>query len=170
MKSIPILILTVIIATSAAAGIIIAGTQGFGPLAYLSYNVIVPKENETISIIPAYLDLGNLTPGKAGSVSAVANITIKSNGTYTISLLHTEKLEKVFSNFTIIIEISNKKVKLNLENEKAKLNLTAGTYEVKITVFYKVSMHPKGDLHVKKEPILIIHPASTNDNNEESED
>ncbi|MEM4138433.1 MAG: hypothetical protein QW250_02630, partial [Sulfolobaceae archaeon] len=162
MKYLPLLIAT-IIASSGVAGVVIAGTYGYGPLAYLSYNIIVPKQNQTFTISPAYIDLGNLTPGKSGNVTVTASITVKENGTYVIMLLHKEKLEKVFSYFNVSINIDNHNLLLTLESPIAKVNLTSGTYNVKITIYYKVSQHPKGDLHVKKEPILVIHPINNND-------
>jgi len=157
MKYLPILIATILV-SSAVTGVVIAGTYGYGPLAYLSYNIIVPKANQTVTINLAYIDLGNLTPGKAGNVSVTASLSIKENGTYVIKLLHVEKLEKVFSYFNVSVKIGNKTILLTLESPVAKINLTAGNYNVVITVFYKVSLHPKGDLHVKKEPIIVIHP------------
>ncbi|MEJ2776000.1 hypothetical protein WIW90_07220 [Sulfolobaceae archaeon RB850M] len=154
MKAIPLLI--VVIAATMATGVFVAGMHGYGPLAYISYHITA--SNSSAEIIPAYINLGNLTAGEKGNVTANATIVISSNGTYEIKLLHIEKLSKVFSYFNVTIEIDGKTILLNLDNDKAYLNLTSGKYTIIITISYQVSNHPKGDLNVNQEPLLIIHP------------
>lgn len=152
------LIIGLIAMVAIATGIFIAGVSGYGPLAYISYHVVT--NSTTTQIIPAYINLGNITPGEKGSVTANATIKLSDNGTYVIQLLHVEKLKKVFSEFNVSITIGNKTIMLSLSNPKVELNLTSGEYEVHITIYYMVSQHPKGDLTVNNEPLLIIHPKS----------
>lgn len=150
------LLIGLIAMVAIATTIFVIGADGYGPLAYISYHLQV--SNSTSQIIPAYINLGNLTPGEKGNITANATIIISSNGTYVIKLLHAEKLSKVFSEFNITIEIENKTLLLNLYQTKVNINLTAGKYIVYIKIFYQVSEHPKGDLNVVNEPLLIIHP------------
>lgn len=154
MKS---LLIGLIAMVALATGIFAAGVSGYGPLAYISYHVVV-NNNSTSQVIPAKINLGNLTPGMTGNYTTNATINISNNGTYVIQLLHSEKLSKVFSEFNVTIEIDNNTIMLNLHHTKANITLTAGKYVVIIKIFYTVSNHPKGDLHVKHEPLLIIHP------------
>ncbi|BFH72702.1 hypothetical protein SJAV_06460 [Sulfurisphaera javensis] len=155
------LVLGLIAMVAIATGIFIAGVEGYGPIAYISYHVQV--SNSTAEIIPAYINLGNLSSGMKGNVTVNATIVISNNGTYVIQLLHSEKLSKVFSEFNVTIEIANKTLLLNLEQTKVNVNLTAGKYIVYIKIFYEVSNHPRGDLNVNKEPLLIIHPKGDKD-------
>ncbi|MBB5253867.1 hypothetical protein [Sulfurisphaera ohwakuensis] len=150
------LLIGLIAMVAVATGIFVAGVNGYGPIAYISYHVQV--SNSTSQIIPAYINLGNITPGEKGNITSNATIILSSNGTYVIQLLHVEKLSKVFSEFNITIEIGNKTLLLNLYQTKVNVNLTAGKYIVYIKIFYQVLNHPKGDLNVMKEPLLIIHP------------
>lgn len=161
MKPLPLLLL--IVASAAATGVMVAGMHGYGPLAYISYNVIQTSNNNSTEIIPAYINLGNITPGETGTVSANATLVISSNGTYEIELLHTEKLSKVFSSFNVTITIGNTTLTLTLHHDDQELNLTAGKYNVIITIHYKVSDNPQGDLSVNNEPLLIIHPHGDHD-------
>ncbi|QIW25087.1 hypothetical protein EWF20_13715 [Sulfolobus sp. S-194] len=150
------LLIGLIAMVAIATGIFIAGVNGYGPIAYISYHVQV--SNSTSQIIPAYINLGNITPGEKGNITSNATIIISSNGTYVIKLLHSEKLSKVFSEFNITIKIGNETLLLNLHQTEVTVNLTSGKYIVYIKIFYQVSEHPKGDLDVIKEPLLIIHP------------
>ncbi|BCU69434.1 hypothetical protein [Stygiolobus caldivivus] len=141
-----------------ATGVMVAGMHGYGPLAYISYNVINTSNDNSTEIIPAYLNLGNITPGQTGTVSSNATVIISSNGTYEIKLLHVEKLSKVFSSFNVTITIGNTTVTFNLYHHDQDLNLTSGKYLVLIVIHYTVSTHPHGDLSVNNEPLLILHP------------
>ncbi len=153
-------ILALIAISSFVAGLVVAGVSGYGPLAYISYHIIVSQQQAQAQIIPAYINLGNLTPGENGSVSAKAVINISSNGTFTIQLLHSEKLQKDFSEFVVKLSINNTtNINLTPENNTAELNLTKGVYTVLIDITFQVSQHPQGDLNVMQEPLLIIHPS-----------
>ncbi|QGR19999.1 hypothetical protein [Stygiolobus azoricus] len=165
MKSLPLLLL--IVSSVAATGVMIAGMHGYGPLGYISYNVIQTNNNST-EIIPAYINLGNITAGETGTVSANATLVISSNGTYEIKLLHTEKLSKVFSSFNVTISIGKTTLTLTLDHDEQELNLTTGKYNVVITIHYKVSDNPHGDLSVNNEPLLIIHPYGDHENSEDN--
>ncbi|MEJ2780219.1 hypothetical protein WIW89_04730 [Stygiolobus sp. CP850M] len=161
----PLLLLLLIVTSAAATGVMLAGMHGYGPLSYISYNVIQTNNNSNNSteIIPAYINLGNITAGETGTVSANATLVISSNGTYEIQLLHTEKLSKVFSSFNVTINIGNTTLTLTLHHDDQELNLTAGKYNVIITIHYKVSDNPHGDLSVNNEPLLLIHPHGDHD-------
>jgi len=162
----PLLLLLLIVTSAAATGVMLAGMHGYGPLSYISYNVIQTNNNSnnnSTEIIPAYINLGNITAGETGTVSANATLVISSNGTYEIELLHTEKLSKVFSSFNVTINIGNTTLTLTLHHDNQELNLTVGKYNVIITIHYRVADNPHGDLHVKNEPLLIIHPHKDHD-------
>jgi 2,5-dioxopentanoate dehydrogenase len=162
----PLLLLLLIVTSAAATGVMLAGMHGYGPLSYISYNVIQTNNNSnnnSIEIIPAYINLGNITAGETGTVSANATLVISSNGTYEIELLHTEKLSKVFSSFNVTINIGNTTLTLTLHHDDQELNLTAGKYNVIITIHYKVADNPHGDLRVNNEPLLLIHPHGDHD-------
>ncbi len=136
-------------------------SMGYGPFAYISYSVSGQQGTE---IIPVHFDLGNLTAGQQGNVTGNATITIMQTGNYTIKLLHVEKLEKVFSYFNVTLKINNNTYLVNLEKSSTNLTLNNGTYQVEITIFYKVSLNPKAE-DIKNEPLLVIHPSD-----EEGED
>jgi len=161
----PLLLLLLIVTSAAATGVMLAGMHGYGPLSYISYNVIQTNNNSNnnTEIIPAYINLGNITAGETGTVSANATLVISSNGTYEIQLSHTEKLSKVFSSFNVTINIGNTTLTLTLYHYDQELNLTAGKYNVIITIYYKVSDNPHGDLSVNNEPLLLIHPYGDQD-------
>ncbi|AWS00557.1 hypothetical protein [Metallosphaera hakonensis] len=139
------------------SGVAVSSVAGFGPIAYISYHII-SNQNENITIIPANIDLGNLTPGMKGNVSVNSTITLSKTDNYTIMLLHVEKLRKDFSKFVIEITINNETFNVSLDHPRHVVQLENGTYHVELTIFYKVSLHPKGDLTVNNEPLLIIHP------------
>jgi 2,5-dioxopentanoate dehydrogenase len=153
----PLLLILLIVTSAAATGVMLAGMHGYGPLSYISYNVVQTNNNST-EIIPACINLGNITAGETGTVSANATLVISSNGTYEIKLLHAEKLSKVFFSFNVTINIGNVTLTLTLHHYDQELNLTAGKYSVIITIHYKVSDNPHGDLSVNNEPLLLIHP------------
>jgi len=157
------LLIGLIAMVAIAGGVFAAGMAGYGPIAYISYHV-QSSNSSSAEIIPAYINLGNLTPGMKGNTTANASISLHNNGTYEIQLLHEEKLSKVFSEFNVTITIGNKTVMLTLSNNDAYLNLTAGNYTVYIKIFYQVSAHPHGDLDAKNEPLLIIHPYGDSSN------
>ncbi|QPG50280.1 hypothetical protein HFC64_11145 [Saccharolobus solfataricus] len=140
------------------AGLATAGVAGYGPLAYISYHIMVSQQKGQAQVIPAYINLGNLTAGEKGNITATAAINISTNGTYTIDLLHADKLQKIFSNFTVELKINNYTIILTLENDSAHVSLVNGSYNVSILIIYQVSQHPSGDLNVNNEPLLIIHP------------
>jgi len=149
------LLLVLVATASLAAGMSIAGVMGYGPLAYISYHI---QSNGQGEVIPAYINLGNLTAGESGNVTANATVVINYNGTYELHLLHGEKLQKVFSEFTVNVTIGNTSVVLTPDNDSVSLYLAKGTYTVLIEVMYQVSQCPKGDLNVNQEPLIIIHP------------
>ncbi|WP_338599138.1 hypothetical protein V6M85_09340 [Sulfolobus tengchongensis] len=152
-------ILALAIVGAFVAGLASAGAIGYGPLAYISYHIIVNQQQGQAQIIPAYINLGNLTAGEKGNVTASAKLNISSNGTYTIDLLHVEKLQKAFSTFIVTLKIGNENITLTPENDSASVSLVKGTYNVSIFISFQVSQNPKGDLNVTNEPLLIIHPA-----------
>jgi hypothetical protein len=141
----------------------VMASHGYGPFAFISYKVQGEKEAQ---IIPAHFDLGKLSPGEKGTIQDNATIVIKDSGNYTIALKHVEKLKKVFSEFNITITIASSIIKLNLDNTKYTLFLMNGTYTVNIVISYVVSQHPKSE-DVKNEPLLIIHPAGEEDQEED---
>lgn len=154
---------TALIALSLIAGLMggiaVAGVAGFGPLAYISYHIMAPQAQQGAMIIPAYINLGNLTPSQAGVVKASATLDLKTNGTFKVILLHREKFSKVFSNFTVVLQFSNNKtVVLSLTQTMENITLSSGNYTVLITLYFTVSSSPHGDLNVFKEPFIIIHP------------
>ncbi|WP_069806395.1 hypothetical protein [Vulcanisaeta thermophila] len=151
------LLLLAIVGLAFAGGVMAAGFMGYGPLAFITYNVVVPSVNATTTVIPAYLNLGNLTPGASGSVTANAKVTIGVNGTYTIELTHEDALDHVFSVFNVTVSIGNETVTLNLEHDEAKVYLTAGTYDVTITVNYLVKTQPEPPYTVHDMPFLVLH-------------
>jgi hypothetical protein len=142
---------------TAVGGATAAMAAGFGPLAYISYNIQGANEGQG-QIIPTHINLGNLTPGSSGTVTANATVTISKSGNYTFKLLHQEKLEKVFKTFDVNITIGSKTVLLSLEHDEATVSLQNGTYTVFITIHYVVSKTPKSE-HVSNEPLIVFHPA-----------
>lgn len=146
------------------SGVAASSVAGFGPIAYITYHIISNQGNENITILPANIDLGNLTPGMKGNVTANATITLSKADNYTIMLLHVEKLKKDFSSFVVEITIDNQTFNVSEDNPYHVIQLQNGTYQVIIKIFYTVSMNPKGDLNVSNEPLLIIHPGIVKDN------
>ena len=161
------LLIGLIAMVAIATAVFAAGMEGYGPIAYISYHVIYTNST-SVEIVPAYINLGNLTPGMKGNASATATIIFHKSGEYEIKLLHEDKLSDVFSEFNVTITIGNKTITLSLSNDEASFNITAGKYTVYIKIFYQVSTHPEGDLNVKQEPLLIIHPHG--DHDEDSQD
>ncbi|MEM3271476.1 MAG: hypothetical protein QW157_06550, partial [Metallosphaera sp.] len=84
---------------------------------------------------------------------------ITKTDNYTIMLLHVEKLKKDFSKFVVEIMMEGQTFNLSEEHPSKVLQIQNGTYDIMITIYYKVSLNPKGDLNVSNEPLLIIHPA-----------
>lgn len=158
-------LIALIAAASFIAGMAAAGVIGYGPLAYISYHIISSTQKAgEVQIIPAYINLGNLTAGENGSVTALAALilNISSNNTYnnyTVKLLHSDKLQKDFSMFIVELKIGNNTVILTPENNSAQITLANGYYNVSILIIFQVSQNPQGDLNVYNEPLLIIHPA-----------
>jgi len=161
------LLIGLIAMVAIAAGVFAAGIAGYGPISYISYHVQASNSSNQSSaeIIPAYINLGNLTPGMQGTITANASISLNNNGTYEISLEHQDKLSKVFSEFNVTITIGNKTVILTLSNDNAYLNLSTGNYNIYIKISYQVSNQPHGDLSVTNEPLLTIHPYGDSSNN-----
>ncbi|ACP38918.1 hypothetical protein [Saccharolobus islandicus] len=151
-------LLALVIAGAFVAGLTTAGVAGYGPLAYISYHIMVSQQQGQAQVIPAYINLGNLSAGEKGNTTATAVINISSNGTYTIDLLHADKLQKVFSNFTVELKINNHTIILTPENDSDHISLASGSYKVSILIVFQVSQDPRGDLNVSNEPLLIIHP------------
>ncbi|MEM0175155.1 MAG: hypothetical protein QXK17_06510 [Metallosphaera sp.] len=146
-----------LIALLIGSGVAASSVTGFGPIAFISYHIISTQNN--ITIIPANVNLGNLTPGMKGNVTVNATIVITKTDNYTIMLLHVEKLKKDFSKFVVEIMMEGQTFNLSEEHPSKVLQIQNGTYDVMITIYYKVSLNPKGDLNVSNEPLLIIHPA-----------
>lgn len=149
------------VALSFMAGLAVAGISGYGPLAYISYNIVV--QHMQAQVIPAYINLGNLTAGEVGKQSAEAALTIPRNGTYVLKLVDPGDLGEVFSTFTVELGVGGKTIVLTLSNSTAYVTLTQGTYNVTITVMFQVSQSPEGDLHVVNRPLVVIFPASENE-------
>lgn len=156
MKTTPLILLSLV--AGMLGGVAIAGAAGYGPLAYISYHLMTSTHNASVIIVPAYINLGNISPKQHGVISANATIELKENGTFIVKLLHKEKFEKVFSNLTIVLTIGKESVTLSLDHTSQNITLSSGNYTVIITVYYTVSAHPKGDHNVFKEPFIIIHP------------
>ncbi|QKR00325.1 hypothetical protein GWK48_08000 [Metallosphaera tengchongensis] len=164
-------ILALIALVALGSGIAASSVAGFGPLAYISYHIITAQEqNANITIIPANINLGNLTPGMKGNVTVNATITLSKSDNYTVMLLHVEKLRKAFSEFKVMISLGNETFNVSLDKPYHVLYLQNGTYHVYVTIFYKVSNNPKGDLNVNNEPLLIIHPGIAHDHHDHDHD
>ncbi len=149
-------LLLVLAFAAGLSGMAVAANMN-GVLAYISYHLVSPPPPayETVS---AYINLGNLTPGESGSVSATAYLYVNSSGYFKIHL-HDEGLEHVFSNFTVVITIGNQTITLNLHRDEASVYLIPGNYTVNITVYYTVSMNPHGPPNVTNKPLVTIKPA-----------
>lgn len=157
MVSLPIkkaTIIAIVLLTTIGISVGVMASSVYGPFAYISYKVQGEKEAQ---MIPAYFDLGELTPGEEGTVQDNATIVIKNSGDYTIELKHVKKLKKVFSEFNVLITIENNTIELNLRYNTYTLFLKSGTYVVNIVINFVVSDHPKSE-DVKNEPLLVIHP------------
>lgn len=156
VRALHLVLIALLVGSSAVAG---AAASGYGPLAYITYHIINTNEGN-ITIIPTNVDLGNLTPGAKGNITVNATFTLSKTGSYTIMLLHVEKLRKAFSEFKVLITLGNRTIELNLNHPYRVLHLENGTYQVHVTIIYQVSQNPKGDLNVSNEPLLIIHPGA----------
>jgi len=154
MKAAYLALVALLVGSTAVAA---SSVAGYGSLAYITYHIINTNEGN-ITIVPANINLGNLTPGEKGNVTVNASVTLSKTDNYTIMLLHLEKLKKDFSEFKAIINIGNKTITIDLDHPFAVLQLSNGTYQVHITIVYQVSQNPSGDLNVNNEPLLIIHP------------
>ncbi|AHC52263.1 hypothetical protein SUSAZ_10490 [Sulfolobus acidocaldarius SUSAZ] len=162
------ILLVALAAIGLTSGILIAGVSGYGPLAYISYHVVgVSNSNSSIQLTPVFFSLGNITPGQSGEIKLNTTLIVNANGTYVFQLLHEEKLNNVFSSFNVTLNISGKVVTLSLDNDHQALNLTTGKYNVVVTLSYTVSEHPHGDLNVKREPLIIVHPAQQENESED---
>jgi len=107
--------------------------------------------------IPAYVNLGNLTPGMAGSASATAHLYVNSTGYFRVKL-HDDGLNDVFSNLTVVLQIGGRSIILNLERDEATVNLTPGNYTMAVTIYYVVSDNPHGPPYVANKPLITVTP------------
>ncbi|MDT7903520.1 MAG: hypothetical protein RQ838_05535 [Caldivirga sp.] len=127
-----------------------------GVLVYISYHLILPPPPSYVAI-PAYVNLGNLTPGMAGSASATAHLYVNSTGYFRVKL-HDDGLNDVFSNLTVVLQIGGRSIILNLERDEATVNLTPGNYTMAVTIYYVVSDNPHGPPYVANKPLITITP------------
>ena len=140
--------LAVLAVASFLAGVAAAGAMGHGPLAYISYKVQGGHGgggggNSSVYTVPVYVDLGELAPGQAGSFNGTAEVTVSSDGNYSIHLDHVGELKAVFAKFTVHVYINGVEVDLDAYGKhEACLNLPAGTYNATITVDYVVKDNP----------------------------
>lgn len=148
-------ILLAMVGLAFLGGVATAGFLGYGPLAFISYHILMPTN---VTVIPAYINLGNLTPGSSGTITAKAEVSIGMNGTYTVELIHEDELSHVFSVFNVTVTIGNETVTLNLDHDETHVYLIAGTYDVTITINYVVKQLPKPPYIVNNQPFLVIHP------------
>jgi 2,5-dioxopentanoate dehydrogenase len=138
-------------------GIAAAGTIFSGSLANVSYIIHGNSNTSSDTILPANINLGNLTAGQSGNYSAVASMEIHSPGYYKFEL-NNYVLKGEFSNFTAVIKFANYTVILtsdhhnnndhhhnNNDHHKAyshdeeKVYLQPGNYSVTIYIYYQVS-------------------------------
>ncbi|MUN29265.1 hypothetical protein [Sulfuracidifex metallicus] len=131
-------------------GIAAAGTIFSGSLANVSYIIHGNSNTSSDTILPANINLGNLTAGQSGNYSAVASMEIHSPGYYKFEL-NNDVLKGEFSNFTAVIKFANYTVILtsdhnnNNDHHKAdshdeeKVYLQPGNYSVTIYIYYQVS-------------------------------
>jgi len=139
--------LVAVLAAGFMAGLVVAGASGWGPLAYISYTINGGGSggNNTIFITPAYLDLGELSPGMAGNATGQATVTVTSSGYYEVSLVHEGKLKRDFASFTVTVAINGTTITLSPYGEdSATVYLGAGTYNATINVSYIVKDNPQG--------------------------
>jgi len=142
----------------AGAGATAAGVMGYGPLAYISFHILSASEQQ-VTIIPTYLNLGNLSAGQKGNYTTNATITLTHSGNYSINLLHSELFDNLFSSFTIIVYIGDNQVVLSPEGlHSAVFYLSNGTYNINIVLYYQVAQQPQGPSNVTNLPFLILHP------------
>ncbi|BBD72281.1 hypothetical protein HS1genome_0670 [Sulfodiicoccus acidiphilus] len=147
----------------AGAGAAGAGVMGYGPLAYVSFHIPAATEQRA-TIIPAYLNLGNLSAGEKGNYTTNATVTLRQSGNYSIDLLHDELLSNLFSNFTVVVKVSGNVLILSPTGVHSdQIYLSNGTYTVNITVYYQVAQQPIGPSNVTNLPLLIIHPVGGGD-------
>lgn len=135
-----------IILISFMAGIVAAGSMGYGPLAYISFHIESGGGGGGGSLIttPAYIDLGNLTAGSSGSTSATATLEVPSYGKYEFKLENESELKRVFSSFTVTVDVDGAVVVLDLYGDDSRdLYLNPGTYTVSITIDYTVKSNPQ---------------------------
>jgi 2,5-dioxopentanoate dehydrogenase len=154
-------LLALVAISTFAVGIAVAGVSGYGPLAYISYHIITQQQQSQggqTQVIPAYINLGNITPDESGNATAKASVNISSSGYYTIELEHSDQLQEDFSKFVVYVNIDNYSIALSPENDTAHVYLAKGFYNVTILVVYQVAQNPQGDLTVIQEPLLVIHP------------
>ncbi|NON61928.1 hypothetical protein HLB03_04300 [Acidianus sp. DSM 29099] len=134
------------------AGGIVLADQVSGNLALISYNV---NQSQSLLIIPANFNLGNLTSGHAGTVTENATLTIPTNGTYAFKL-DKDTLKGAFSQFNVTIKLGNQTVILLLHGrDDVHVNLTKGTYTVVIIISYLVSSHAHHRV-VENEPLITV--------------
>jgi 2,5-dioxopentanoate dehydrogenase len=138
------------------SGMVVAANM-HGVLAYISYHLVLPPP-PSFSVVSAYVNLGNLTPGAKGVVTATAKLIVGSPGYFRIKLFDHD-FDHVFSNFTVVVGIGNRTVVLGFgRGESAVVYLTPGNYTVTITVYYVVSESPHGPPNVVDKPLITISP------------
>ncbi|AWR97998.1 hypothetical protein DFR86_10930 [Acidianus sulfidivorans JP7] len=119
-------------------GIVLADSF-FGTLANITYNITSTSNNNVI--IPANINLGNLTAGMSGNYSTTAKMSLTSSGYYKFKL-NDGALEGEFSNFTVILKFANYTVELTKDHhESEKIYIPSGNYTVTILIYYQVSEH-----------------------------
>ncbi|PLC67888.1 hypothetical protein B7L70_06260 [Vulcanisaeta sp. EB80] len=158
-------LLVVLAFAAGLSGMAVAANMN-GVLAYISYHLAIPPP-PTYTVVSAYINLGNLTPGESGTASATAQLYVNSSGYFKVQLHH-EGMDDVFSNFTVVITIGNQTLTLNLHRDEAIVYLAPGNYTVSITVYYTVKPNPHGPPNVVNKPLITIKPAGEHEHEETS--
>ncbi|MEB3780708.1 MAG: hypothetical protein GSR85_10870 [Desulfurococcales archaeon] len=136
-----------IVMLSFLGGMVAAGSMGYGPLAYISFQIQGSSGGGgggSLLTTPAYIDLGTINAGDSGSFTAEASLEIPSSGYYEFDLENEGQLEKAFSYFVVTINVGGDTVVLSLYGDDSeKIYLDPGTYDVSITVDYTVKNNPQ---------------------------
>ena len=136
--------LTLLLLASFLSGIIAAGSLGYGPLAYISFHIEGGSSGGSLTTTPAYIDLGNLTAGSSGSTSSTAVLEVPSYGKYKFDLENKDELKKVFSSFTVTIEVDGNIIVLDIYGDDSQeVYLNQGSYTVSISIDYTVKSNPQ---------------------------
>ena len=138
-----------IVLLSFLGGMVAAGSMGYGPLAYISFQIQGGSGGGggggSLLTTPAYVDLGTITAGSSGSFTAEATLEVPSSGYYEFELESESHLEKAFSYFVVTVDVGGvDTVVLSLYGEDSiKVYLDPGTYDVSISVDYTVKDNPE---------------------------